>query len=121
MKGTLKIKPLSVNAAWQGRRFKTKECNEYCKTLEMLLPRKRVDGEYYALHLKFHLKNFARTDSDNLVKLLQDALVKKGMISDDRKIVKHILEKFPSSFDWIEWEVVPVEKPKEQTYANPAR
>ena len=120
MKGALKLKPLSINAAFQGRRFKTKECKAYCNALEMLLPRKRVDGEYYTMHLKFHLKNFARTDQDNLVKLLQDEMVKKGMISDDRKIVKHILEKFPATFDWIEWEIIPAEKPKEQPYANPA-
>jgi Holliday junction resolvase RusA-like endonuclease len=118
MKGRLKIKPLSINAAFQGRRFKTKECNSYCNVLEMMLPRQKSIGEYYELHLKFHLKNFARTDEDNLVKLLQDCMVKKGMISDDRKIVKHILEKFPATFDWIEWEILPADKPKEQDYAR---
>lgn len=121
MKGTLRIKPLSINAAFQGRRFKTKDCNSYCNNLAMMLPMQKSNGEYYALHFKFHLKNFAMTDEDNLVKLLQDCMVKKGMISDDRKVVKHILEKFPSTFDWIEWEILPADKPKEQDYDNITR
>ncbi len=34
------------------------------------------------------------TDSQNLLKLLTDAIVRKGIIIDDRRIVKEIVEKF---------------------------
>ena len=76
-----------------------------------MFPNAKVDGEYFAVTFKFHLKNFAMTDEDNLVKLLQDCMVKKGMIKDDRRIVRHILEKYPSDIDRIEWEILPVPKP----------
>lgn len=112
MKGILNIKPISINAAFQGRRFKTRVCNQYCHALSLMLPNKKVEADYYEIHFKFYLKNFAMTDEDNLVKLLQDCIVAKGIIKDDRRIVKHILEKFPSTFDRIEWEILPVDKPK---------
>ncbi len=111
MKGTVRIKPLSINAAFQGRRFKTKECNTYCNTLALMLPCTASTGEYYSVHIKFHLKNFAMTDADNLVKLLVDVMVKKGMIRDDRYIAKYILEKFPADIDWFEWEILAMDKP----------
>jgi hypothetical protein len=34
----IEIKPLSINKAWKGRRFKTKEHVNYCKRIELLLP-----------------------------------------------------------------------------------
>jgi Holliday junction resolvase RusA-like endonuclease len=111
MKGTLPIKALSINQAFQGRRFKTKECNTYCKTLALMLPHTRIPGEYYQVWFRFYLKNFAMTDEDNLVKLLQDCMVQNGMIVDDRRIVRHILEKFPADIDRIEWEILATEKP----------
>jgi Holliday junction resolvase RusA-like endonuclease len=114
MKGVLNIKPISINAAFQGRRFKTPACNKYCKSLSLMLPSKRIEGEYYEVRFKFHIKNFALTDEDNLVKLLQDCMVQKGMMIDDRRIVKHIIEKYPSEIDWIEWEIIPAEKPIQQ-------
>ena len=107
MKGLLSIKPLSINAAFQGRRFKTKECNAYCKALALMLPNTRVESEYYELHFRFYLKNFAMTDEDNCIKVLQDCMVKKGIISDDRRIIKHVIEKFPSKTDYVEYEVLP--------------
>ena len=111
MKGTLSIRPLSINRAFQGRRFKTPECHVYCRTLALLLPYTPIQGEYYEARFKFHLKNFALCDEDNLVKVLQDCMVQNGIISDDRRIVRHILEKYPSDFDYIEWEILPVPKP----------
>jgi hypothetical protein len=39
MKGyAIKIKPLSVNKAWQGKRFKTNEYKQYEKEVSLLLP-----------------------------------------------------------------------------------
>jgi len=37
---TVKIKPLSANEAWKGRRFKTDEYKTYEHSLHYLLPRK---------------------------------------------------------------------------------
>ena len=106
---TLPIKPLSINAAFQGRRFKTKAANQYDKTLQMLLPHKDhgIKSEYYSVFYNFYLKNFAMTDADNLIKVLQDNLVKKGLISDDRKICEYSIKKFKADEDKIEISIYP--------------
>ena len=106
----LNIKPLSVNKAWQGRRFRSKEYNEF---RAMLLGDKRNIGLLFPyenlsytgeieIHYKFYLKNANKTDYDNLLKPLQDLLVEYKIIEDDRFITRAIIEKFKSSEDRIE-------------------
>lgn len=110
MKIALQVKPLSVNAAFMGRRFKTKECKQYDKNLDYaLLPYKRqgIQAEWYAVDYRFYIKNYSRSDGDNLVKVLQDALVRNGIISDDRRIKKFTIEKFRSELNSIEVEINP--------------
>lgn len=108
---TILIKPLSVNAAFQGRRFKTKECNAYCKEVALaLIPyteqyKGLVEVRYY-----FYLKNWKKTDGDNLVKVLQDCIVKRGMIEDDSKIMRYVIEKIPSGIDSINFEILEYKK-----------
>ena len=112
MKIFLNLKPLSVNAAFQGRRFKTKECRQYDKTLDIaLMPFKRdiVRSDWYAVQYSFFLRNFSMTDGDNMVKVLQDALVRNGFLSDDRRIKRFIVEKFKAETDSIRVEIVPCE------------
>lgn len=102
MKITLNIKPLSTNAAWQGRRFSTKAKGAYENTLRLLLPKVSVvGGPYYRVGFDFHLKNFALTDYDNCIKVTQDCLVKRGIITDDRLIVDARIRKFPAKADSI--------------------
>jgi Holliday junction resolvase RusA-like endonuclease len=100
----LEIKPLSVNAAWQGRRFKTPEYKHFENDVSLLImaqkPGKFIDTAVEVSY-EFHIKNYLKTDVDNLVKPLQDVLVKKGIISDDRFIKKITAEKFKSSEDFI--------------------
>lgn len=106
----LPIKPLSVNAAWQGRRFKTKECNQYCKSLLTLLPKNCKICGYIEMRYKFFLKNWKMTDGDNLVKVLTDVIVKAGIIEDDRKILRYVIEKYPADTDSIEIDIREYEK-----------
>lgn len=110
MKITLAIKPLSVNAAFQGRRFKTKACNAYDKTLDYaLLPYKRqaIQAEWYIVEYRFYIKNYAMSDGDNMVKVLQDGLVRNGLLSDDRRIKRFSVEKFKSDNPGIVIEIAP--------------
>ncbi len=101
------VKPLSINAAFQGRRFKTKKCKEYEKEIMKNLPvNKRIEG-YISISYVFYLRYFKTTDADNLIKVLQDCLVKKGIIEDDRKIVCYIIYKFQSIIDSIEITIKP--------------
>ncbi len=88
------IKPISINVAFQGRRFKTAIAKKYERDLDILLPKKKVAGEYFEIHYRFYLVNFAMTDSQNLLKLLTDSIVRKGIIIDDRRILRETIEKF---------------------------
>ena len=103
------IKPLSVNRCWQGRRFKTKEYNQYIKDVTYIISgmQQLVRPVDYLcqIHYRFYLKNWKMTDGDNLVKGLQDILVKVGLLKDDRFIMKYVIEKIPSQFDSIEIEL----------------
>jgi Holliday junction resolvase RusA-like endonuclease len=95
MKIKIQIRPLSVNKAWQGRRFKTKEYKRYEKDVLYLLPRKcPLEGELFVRYV-FYLKNYKISDNDNPVKPLQDIMVKKGIIKDDRFIKGTLIIKEP--------------------------
>ncbi len=79
----VKIKPLSVNQAWQGRRFKTKEYKAYRERLQwMLKPMQVPEGDLY-LVLTFGVSNMA-SDTDNMIKPFQDALQDKYHFDDKR-------------------------------------
>ena len=108
MKVSVPIKAMSVNDAFQGRRFKTPECKQYEEDLWMLLPRmEKVMGRVRIVY-RFFLVNHALTDFDNLIKITQDILVKKGYIEDDRKIYDAHIQKIPSKEDSIEIEIYPI-------------
>ena len=106
MKLELKAKPISVNQVWQGRRFKTKLYKDYEIEISWLLKKYRgqIRGEI-EIHYTFYIKNYSRTDCDNLVKPIQDILVKNGIIEDDRKIIYFSAEKIKSNIEKIEIEI----------------
>ena len=93
------IKPISVNAAFQGRRFKTKECKAYERALWYSLPRRGTVRGEVEVWFDFFLVNYARTDISNLVKVTEDIIVKKKFIEDDRKITKMHLTKHKADKD----------------------
>lgn len=83
------IKPLSVNAAWQGRRFKTPEYKAYERAiLLMLRPLTIPEGE-----LELILMFGCEMDFDNPVKPFVDCLQKKYGFNDNR-IKKATIEIF---------------------------
>lgn len=95
------IKPLSVNAAWKGRRFKTDDYKRYERAMLLLLP-KRVDvpaGEL-SVSYEFGLSNRSG-DWDNPVKPFQDLLQKKYGFNDSRIMratVKKVIVKKGSEY-----------------------
>jgi len=105
----LKTKPLSVNQAWQGRRFKTTKYKDYEKEITALLRQyKLVRGVFkgkVGVDIIFFLKRASATDIDNPVKLILDVLVKNGIIEDDRNIWKLKIEKKKSDRDFMEIEI----------------
>ena len=95
-------KPLSVNEAWQGRRFKTKKYEDYEKELFAVFgkAKKPIEGPV-EIEYAFHLVNANRTDLDNLIKPLQDIIVKLGYLKDDRQIMKMTVTKKKHSINCI--------------------
>ena len=82
------IKPLSVNKAWKGRRYATKESKSYQKELWLLLPNK-IDIPEGRLEITFHFGMSMASDYDNPVKIFQDVLSKKYGFNDNRIFAGH--------------------------------
>ena len=80
----VKIKPLSANQLWQGRRFKTKDYEIYEKELSTLLPKYKVPKGRISLILEVGLSN-KNADLDNCLKGILDIMQKKYLFND-----KHI-------------------------------
>lgn len=87
----LGVKPLSVNDAWRGRRFKTDKYKKYERDLFMILPKKKLPKPPFSVEFEFGFSNI-RSDWDNPVKPLQDILQKKYGFDDkeiyEAKVIK---------------------------------
>ena len=70
---TLKIKPLSINQAYRGRRFATPELKRYKQDLARILPKIEVPKGKLAVEYEFGLSSKA-ADGDNLIKAFQDVI-----------------------------------------------
>lgn len=83
----IKIKPLSVNQAWQGKRYKTKEYKAYERIMLVMLPRKLDIPKGVDLSAEYEFGVSSKlADWDNPIKPVQDILQKKYGF-DDRQIV----------------------------------
>ena len=85
----MNIKPLSVNNAWMGRRFKTPEYKAYEQELLYKLPILEVPKSPYKISYEFGFSN-KQSDIDNCVKQLQDILQKKYGFNDNEIYELHI-------------------------------
>jgi len=92
----IKIKPLSVNEAWQGRRFKTPKYNQFEHDVLFLLPLLKIPDGKLKIEFVFGLSN-SGNDIDNSVKPFLDILQKKYSFNDSRvyelNIKKEIVKK----------------------------
>lgn len=78
----LNEKPLSVNEAWQGKRFKTPIYKSYEEAILLTMPKGKVDSEeMLRIEFFFGFSNKA-SDLDNPVKLLLDLAQKKYCFND---------------------------------------
>ena len=78
----LNEKPLSINEAWQGKRFKTPAYKHYEKAMLLLMPKGKVDpDQMLRVEFFFGFSNKA-SDLDNPVKLLMDIAQKKYGFND---------------------------------------
>lgn len=87
----VKIKPLSVNEVWQGKRFKTPKYSKYERDVLELLPDLNDLKPPFVVNLTFGFSN-SLSDIDNPVKPILDILQKKYGIND-RDIIELNLKK----------------------------
>ena len=96
------IKPLSVNACWQGRRYKTPEYKDFEEECLLLLRNKKMIKGPVVVYYNCYIKNYSRSDVGNFEKPLSDIITKAGLIEDDRFIKKIVMEKFKSKEEYID-------------------
>lgn len=87
----LEIKPLSVNGAWAGKRFKTPQYKAYEQSAISMLPNLAMPKPPYKLTLIFAFSNKA-SDIDNPAKLFIDILQKRYKFND-KDIYELIIKK----------------------------
>lgn len=99
----LNIKPLSVNAAWQGKRFKSPAYKQYERDMLMIMPRLEVPEGELKLSIVFGFSNKS-SDIDNPLKMFIDILQTKYKFNDSRitsLLVKKL--KVEKGFEYIEF------------------
>ena len=99
------IKPLSVNAVWQGRRYKTIAYLSYENAIMMMLPKLTMpDPPYQITYIVFYSN--PNSDIDNFLKPFQDILCKKYGFNDN-KIAKLVINKLiaPKGKERIEFSI----------------
>jgi Holliday junction resolvase RusA-like endonuclease len=103
------VKPLSVNRAWQGKRFKTQEYKNYEKAVLFMLGPFTVPDGPLKIDLVFGFSNMA-SDWDNPVKPFQDCLQKKYKFNDSRVMEATVRKvKVSKGNEFIEWGIYATE------------
>jgi Holliday junction resolvase RusA-like endonuclease len=77
----LNIKPLSLNNAYRGRRFSTRELLAFKQQVSFLAPKLEIPKGKLRVEYVFAVSSKA-SDGDNLIKCLQDALCEKYGVND---------------------------------------
>lgn len=107
------IKPLSVNEAWKGKRYKTDKYKKYQKEVLILLPKLDINKESFLnITLEFGFSNLS-SDIDNPVKMILDIFQKKYGFNDAKifklKLYKKKVEK---SQEYFKFEIKEITKKK---------
>lgn len=102
----LNIKPLSVNLAWQGRRYRTDAYRKFQKDLTLLLPSLTLPDPPYKISFVFGFSNNA-SDLDNPLKCVQDIIAAKYGFNDklitELNIKKEVVSK---GEEFIKFEII---------------
>lgn len=88
----LDMKPMSVNRAWKGRRYKSDEYKAYETEMLVRLPAGKLPPPPYRVTYEFGLSS-SLADFDNPVKPTQDVLQKKYGFDDNQIYEAHIYKK----------------------------
>jgi hypothetical protein len=110
----IKIKPLSVNDAWKGRRFKTDQYKNFEKAVLYMLPRNLLipEGDLFVF-LEWGLCSRGG-DFDNPIKPFMDVLQKKYKFNDNQAYQAFIEKKIvKKGSEYIRFEIMPSQKIRE--------
>ena len=103
----INTKPLSVNKAWKGKRYRSNDYKSYQEAIRLLLKNKNIQLPKPPFYIKyiFAFSNPA-SDIDNPIKPLQDILCEKYNFND-RDIYKIEVEKriVKKGDEYIEFEI----------------
>jgi len=101
------IKPLSVNRAYKGRRFRTDEYDRYEHALGFLLPNFDIPPSLLKIVYEFGLSN-DRADVDNPCKMFTDVLQKKYGFNDSR-VYEYLIRKVivPKGQEYVKFNILP--------------
>lgn len=103
------IKPLSVNQAWQGKRFKTPAYKQYERDCLLLLPKVDIPEGYLEAQYVFGFSS-KLSDWDNPIKPMQDILQKKYEFDDKRiKKASIVIEKVSKGEEFFAFNFIPYE------------
>ena len=107
MKFKINIAPLSVNKAWQGRRYRSKEYKDWSAEVLWLIRKQNLTTIKGAVKIKIEwgYKFAKRTDIDNPIKVLLDALTESHVIDDDVNIRQMEIKKTKSVEPYIKVEI----------------
>ena len=87
----LHIKPLSVNQAWQGKRYKTNAYKKYERDCLLMLPKLILPKAPYQINIEVAFSTIS-ADIDNVLKPMLDILQKKYNF-DDKHVYRLVVEK----------------------------
>lgn len=101
------VKPLSINEAFQGRRFKTDKYHWYETEVLLLLPHFDIPPTLLRLVYEFGFSN-ERADADNPCKLFTDILQKKYGFNDSR-VYEIVIRKsiVPKGSEYVKFNILP--------------
>jgi len=106
----LNIKPLSVNEAWKGKRYKTAKYLTYEKDLLKILPNLQIIKPPYRINIIVGFSN-KNCDLDNILKPFLDVLQKKYNINDKHFEILHVEKQIvKKKNEFISFEIVPIIK-----------
>ena len=102
----IQIKPLSVNDAWQGQRFKTRNYQDYERRALLLLPPiLDIPAGDLLVTLEFGFSNRA-SDLDNPVKPIMDILQKRYGFNDSQVVQYQLIKKIvPKGSEYIAFSI----------------
>jgi len=100
----INLKPLSVNDAWQGKRFKTPKYTKFEKECLLLLPALKVPINRLKISIEYGFSN-KMSDVDNPTKCILDILQKRYGFNDNMiyelNLKKKIVEKGKEYFSFL--------------------